>query len=315
MGLRIDAAVYSHIGGRKNNEDNFFLNGLYMEREQMNQGGQYHTVYTDATQIFAVCDGMGGAEFGEEASLLAVKNLKKYQMECEQPDSSVYLTDMLAKTSAGIDEISFAHNMPSGASGSTIAMLILHDWYFRAVHVGDSRVYRLRGNRLERVTKDHSEVQRMLDAGQITPAQAWQHPLKNVITKHLGMPTDEGPLEPTISQRMDLHVGDRYLICSDGLSDMVHDTVIEAMLQENLPGIDTASQLVRRTLEECERARVQSDNITIIMLDVREVGERGAQEKRVRKLSVLQKIVAGVIAALGVGLAWLAFDVIQYLLK
>jgi len=315
MGLRIDAAVYSHIGGRKNNEDNFFLNGLYMEREQMNQGGQYHTEFTDTTQIYAICDGMGGAEFGEEASLLAVKSLKKYLTECEQPDNSEFLCDMVAETSRGIDQISFAHNMPSGASGSTLAMLILSDWYFRTVNVGDSRIYRLRGGRLERITKDHSEVQRLIDNGQITPAQAWQHPQKNVITKHLGMPTRDGRLIPTISPRMDLYPGDRYLICSDGLSDVVHDTRIEQILKENRPSLDTAGLLVRTALDEADRMGIQSDNVSIIMLDVQEVGRRGNAEKKVRTLKLLQKLSIGGMAACGVGLLFVIIDIIKFLLK
>ena len=78
MGLRIEAAACCSIGRRKNNEDNFYANGQYMEREQMNSGGQYRALVTDELQMYAVCDGMGGAEFGEEASLKAVKALKRY---------------------------------------------------------------------------------------------------------------------------------------------------------------------------------------------------------------------------------------------
>ena len=64
MSLKISAAVFSHIGHRSNNEDNFYFNGLFMEREQMNKGGQIHSVVTENEQMFAVCDGMGGAELG-----------------------------------------------------------------------------------------------------------------------------------------------------------------------------------------------------------------------------------------------------------
>ena len=68
MGLRCEAAAYSHIGGRSNNEDNFFMNGVHMKRELLNLGGKCEAVFAEGTQIYAVCDGMGGAEFGEEAS-------------------------------------------------------------------------------------------------------------------------------------------------------------------------------------------------------------------------------------------------------
>lgn len=315
MGLRINAAVYSHIGGRKNNEDNFYFNGLYMEREQMDRGGQFQKEYADASQMYAVCDGMGGAEFGEEASLFATRSLKKYQSGSDSLDSPEQLRDVLGRMSAGIDQISFSHGMPSGASGSTIAMLIFQDWYFRAVHVGDSRIYRLRNNRIERMTKDHSEVQRMIDCGQITPDQAWQHPLKNVITRHLGMPLEGMPLDPTISQPMELQPGDRFLICSDGLNDVVHDTVIERMLGDGKAPIDTAAALVRQALIEADGFQIPSDNVTVIVLDVVKVGKRANVEKKIRKLNTLRGLYMACAAAFAAGFAYMGYDVIQFLLR
>ena len=106
MSLKISAAVYSHIGHRPNNEDNFFYDGLYMEREQMNRGGRIHSVKTEPTQIYAVCDGMGGAELGEEASLKAVQMFKQYRDTCQHPDSSDNLNDLVSRVS---DEIGRAH--------------------------------------------------------------------------------------------------------------------------------------------------------------------------------------------------------------
>lgn len=315
MGLKINAAVYSHIGGRKNNEDNFFFNGLFMEREQMNLGGEFHKEYSDPWQMFAVCDGMGGAEFGEEASLRAVQGLRKYQQNCDQPDSTVYLGDMIDGVSRDIDSFSLENGMPSGACGSTIAMLIFHDWYFRVLHVGDSRVYRLRNGRLDRMTRDHSEVQRMLDCGEITPEEAWMHPLKNVITRHLGMPTDGRPLVPTVSQRMDLHPGDRFLICSDGLCDVVHDRGIAALLKGNEPLEVLTSTLVRTALREADALRIQSDNITVIVMDVVEVGTRENTDKLIRKKRIQQVLSAAGLAACAAGIAYVLFDIIKFLMK
>lgn len=315
MGLKVNAAVYSHIGGRKNNEDNFFFNGLFMEREQMNQGGEFHTEYHSPWQMYAVCDGMGGAEFGEEASLRAVQGLKRYQKECEQPDSSVYLGKAIDDISQQIDQFSLSRNMPSGASGSTIAMIILHEWYFRALHVGDSRVYRFRGNRLDRITKDHSEVQRLVDNGQITIEEAWQHPQKNVITRHLGMPTNGRPLIPTISDRMELYPGDRYLICSDGLSDVVHDRAIAAIMKNEMTPQSAAASMVRTALHEADNFGIQSDNISVIVLDIVEVGKRENAEKELRKKKLQQKIAILAMAACAAGMVYVAYDLIRFLIK
>lgn len=315
MGLKISAAVYSHIGHRPNNEDNFFVNGLFMEREQMNKGGRYHAVYTDDAQIFAVCDGMGGAELGEEASLRAVKMLKEFHQNCAQPDSTVYLNDLVADMSERVDAISLERGRPSGDSGCTIAMLVMKDWYFRTVNVGDSRVYQLHDGELTRVTKDDSEVQQMLDRGEITAEEAWQHPLKNVITRHLGMPMNGERLKPTVSERMDLTPGDRYLICSDGLSDEVPDDVIRDLLRSNTSPADAAAVLVRRALSESEYMGIPSDNVTVIVIDVLKAGERNDNQRRVRRMNILRAGLAALSAAAVGGLIWRCIELFRFLKK
>ena len=316
MALKINAAVYSNIGHRKNNEDNFFFNGLYMEREQMNGGGHTHAESSDDFQMYAVCDGMGGIEFGEEASLMAVKALKKYKDECEQPDNSENLSRMIGRLSADIDQISLSKGMKSGSCGSTIAMVMFKDWYFRTLHVGDSRVYRLRSGKLERITKDDSEVQALVDRGMLTQQEAWSHPRKNVITRHLGMPMREGAkLRPHISPRMDLKAGDRYVICSDGLCDAVYDTGIAAIVNQTESPEDIAGQLVRTALSESVRNRIASDNITVIVLDVLEVGERGSDVRRVKRLGLVQKGLAALAALAACGFGFACYKIIQWVIR
>lgn len=306
MGLKIETAVCCSIGRRKNNEDNFYVNGLYMERAQMNSGGQYDAQVTDELQIYAVCDGMGGAEFGEEAALKAVKALADYQENCQQPDSTTYLNDLVDQMSRDIDKISLDKGMESGSCGSTIAMLILRNDSFRTVHVGDSRVYRLRGGQLERLTRDDSEVQDMVDRGEITLDQAWNHPHKNVITRHLGMPTDGTVLIPAVSARKKLETGDRYMICSDGVSDQVRDTMIRDILSRGLSARETAEILVRTALKEADHARVSSDNITCLIVDVKQAGEAGYDDRRITRLKLLRGAVAcastGLVGLLGYNL-------------
>ena len=298
MGLRIEAAVCSSIGRRKNNEDNFYVNGKFMEREQMNDGGQYHTLVTDDLQLYAVCDGMGGAEYGEEASYRAVKALAEYQATCPQPDSTRYLNEMINETSKSIDDISLSKGMESGSCGSTIAMLILRNDSCRTVHVGDSRVYRFRQGQLERMTRDDSEVQDMVDRGEITLDQAWTHPRKNVITRHLGMPTGGTVLMPSVSVRKRIEDGDRYMICSDGVSDQLHDTMIREILNRALPAKDVAELIVRTALRDADKAGVNSDNITCVLLDVKRAGESDSDDRRIRRLKRARGILTGASAAL-----------------
>ena len=256
MGLIIDAAAYSHIGGRKNNEDNFYMNGVHLEREQMNRGGQCNTDFSGPTQIYAVCDGMGGAMFGEEASLLAVKALKKYQSECDQPDSSVNIERMLGQISDGINQISYSRNMPAGASGSTIAMLVMHDWYFRSVHVGDSRIYRLRGGELEQITQDHSLVEELVRARLITREEARTHPRRNIITRALGTAGENVP----DMLAADTRLGDVWLLCSDGLTGMVSDKAIADTIN-SCSNLDAAADsLLAQALDAGGK-----DNVTLIL--------------------------------------------------
>ena len=296
MGLKIEAAVCCSIGRRANNEDNFYVTGRYMEREQMNEGGQYSAAVADELQIYAVCDGMGGAEFGEEASLKAVKALEQYQKTCPQPDSTKYLNDLIDQTSKDIDQISLDKGMPSGSCGSTIAMMILRNDILRTVHVGDSRVYRLRGGKLERMTRDDSEVMDMVERGEITMDQAWTHPRKNVITRHLGMPTDGTVLMPSISARTQMQNGDRYMLCSDGVSDQLHDTMIQEILGRHMPSKDAAELIVRTALRDADKAGVSSDNITCIILDVKQTGSADYDDRRLRKLKLLRGITVGASA-------------------
>ncbi len=300
MGLKIEAAVCCSIGRRKNNEDNFYVNGRYMEREQMNNGGQYKALVADELQMYAVCDGMGGAEFGEEASLKAVQELARFQSECPQPDSTRYLGDMIDRLSKDIDQISLDKGMESGSCGSTIALLILRNDTYRTVHVGDSRVYRMRGGELKRITRDDSEVQDMVDRGEITLDQAWTHPRKNVITRHLGMPTDGTVLIPTVSPRNQLRNGDRFMICSDGVSDQLHDTVLRDMLSRGMPAKDVAEMIVRTSLKDADNAGIHSDNITCVIVDVKQMGEANYDDKQLKNLRLLRGgAIGGAAAFLG----------------
>ena len=297
MGLKIEAAVCCSIGRRKNNEDNFYVNGRYMEREQMNNGGQYKALVTDELQMYAVCDGMGGAEFGEEASLKAVKELARFQSECPQPDSTKYLGSMIDQLSKDIDQISLDKGMESGSCGSTIALLILRNDTYRTVHVGDSRVYRMRSGELKRITRDDSEVQDMVDRGEITLDQAWTHPHKNVITRHLGMPTDGTVLIPSVSPRNQLRNGDRFMICSDGVSDQLHDTMLQDILGRAMPAKDVAEMIVRMALKDADNAGIHSDNITCVIVDVKQMGEANYDDKQLKQLRLLRGGAMGGAAA------------------
>lgn len=313
MGIKIEAAAYSSIGGRRNNEDNFYLNGAYLQREQMNQGGKIAAKNEQTVQIYAVFDGMGGGDMGEYASFYAAEHLKKYQDESEHVDNSANLRTFLTETSEGINRISEENGLRSGSCGSTAAIVIMGDWWYRTAHVGDSRVYLIRENRLTRLTKDQSEVQRMVDAGKITMEEAWSHPRKNVITHHLGMPLRGGELRSIISERMPLQVGDCFLICSDGVSDSLRDREIEELFNPKASAEENASFIAQQAKRSADARGVESDNITAVVLKVHQVAGSDEASRRVRKLEMGRRLAIACTALFSAGAVGAVVQLIRLL--
>lgn len=288
MGLFIEVAACVNIGGRPNNEDNFYINGVYLQRQQMNAGGRLSQKNRNRLQVYAVFDGMGGGEYGEYASECAAARLKAYQADCAHVTHGANLQKLLQDTSEEINATAMSTGLPSGACGTTAALLLLEDGYFRTAHVGDSRIYLLRGGTLRRVTKDQSEVQRLLDAEKITPEEAFTHPRKNVITHHLGMPLRNGRLASQIGLRERLVREDLFLLCSDGISDSLRDEEVQALLSEDKSAMDIARSLVRAAIHSASSLQVESDNVTALILKVRRVPPAKADRRRLCRLRLGQ---------------------------
>lgn len=259
MSFKIDAAVCSNMGRvRKNNEDNFYFNGDYLDEGRRNKGGLLKRTCQDDTQVYAVCDGMGGEERGEDASITAVRALAQYVRSERRVDGSQQLTAMLQNIS---DTIESNAQKESILSGTTIAMVTVHNDMLRTVHVGDSRVYSMENGKLTRMTVDHSEVQRLYAMGLIKAEEMETHAKRHVISQFLGMPRADGMVSPSISAREPLKTGKRYLICSDGLTDMVKDAEISQILSQTGNAEEAVKQLTIAALRNGGR-----DNVTTICL-------------------------------------------------
>lgn len=262
MSIRIEVAVLSDKGRiRENNEDNFFFNGKYMQREQADKGGLFQEKSAEEHQLYAVCDGMGGAEAGEEASLSAVTSL------CEllsRGDDGFEAKGILGFVQMASDRIYTESQQRGGArSGCTIASVLVDDGYVRLLHVGDSRVYLLRGGQLARMTKDHSEVQRMVELNLISEAEARTHPKRNVINQYMGMPPTEVILSPSLTEPEPLQKGDTFLLCSDGVTDMVEDARIGELMKSTQSATEMCKKLVGEALRNGGK-----DNVTAMCLRV-----------------------------------------------
>src|SRR5262249_48046218 len=145
-----------------------------------------------------------------------------------------------------------------GRPGSTVVAVLMHAHGTEVAHVGDSRVYLVHEGQIFRVTRDHSIVQEMVDRGLLTPQQAARHPDANRITRALGMAPE---VEPEVRPQPLLHVtGDAFVLCSDGLSDMVEDAEILAAV-DGVPSAQATGKLV-----DLANARGGHDNITVLVL-------------------------------------------------
>ena len=145
--------------------------------------------------------------------------------------------------------------------GTTFAALYVDKQEAVVVNVGDSRVYRLHQGVLRQLSHDHTLVQSMVKLGVITREQALTHRDRHKLTQHIGIDETEMIIEPAISDRILLEVGDTYLLCSDGLTDMVSDKEIQRLLGMGKSSLDTANMLIKAALKAGG-----NDNITVLVV-------------------------------------------------
>jgi PPM family protein phosphatase len=211
--------------------------------------------------LFAVADGMGGAQAGEVASKLAVEVLEQ-----GLPDGPGSVEERLAErvreANARINAISRSDDQRAGM-GTTLTAAYVGEDELTVAHVGDSRLYRLRDGTFERLTDDHTLVEELVRQGRLTPKEADEHPQRSIITRALG---PEAGVEPD-SRTWAARDGDLYLICSDGLTSMVPEDRV-AEIVRGAPALDAAA----RALIDAANAAGGRDNITVVLFRLEDVG-------------------------------------------
>lgn len=232
--------------------------------------------------LFIVADGMGGHAAGEVASRIVVERVERGVREGEALDQAVR-----SAHGAVLDAVE-AGEGPEGM-GSTVVAALMDGSRFRLAWAGDSRAYRV-GSGLQRLTRDHSLVQEMVDRGQLSEAEARTHPERSLITRAMGMP-DQGEMEVEAVEGA-LGPGEMLLLCSDGLTEELSDEEILEHLEAGLDMHATVDALVDAALRAGGR-----DNITVVMV-------RGAGGGRgvPKTLRLLAAAALGLAAALAVGL-------------
>jgi protein phosphatase len=218
--------------------------------------------------LFAVADGMGGAQAGEIASGIAVEILGAAGV----PDGDVErsLAEILQRANAEIHSVSREDQSRAGM-GTTMTVLLVGPEDVTLAHVGDSRAYRLRDDALERLTDDHSLVEELRRQGRLTEEEADEHPQRSIITRALG---PEGHVD------VDTHTwpardGDVFLLCSDGLTTMLK----EGLIADTLRGAPTLHDAGERLIDAANDAGGR-DNITVILVRVEDVQGAAARDEQ-----------------------------------
>jgi len=253
MTVRVAACGLSDSGRvRSHNEDSFEI-----DREH---------------ELYVVADGMGGHTHGEVASRMAVEAIREFvrRAEDESDDTWPFAYDPRLQRHSNVLKaaVTLAHDQVLSAirrdgtlfgMGTTVVGCLLRGATAAVAHVGDSRAYRFHDGALELLTQDHTWVNEQVVAGYLSEAQARDHPLKNVVTRALG-----GDSDVTVDvTEIALAPGDTLLLCSDGLTTMLQDREIEALLRKHAQG---ALNGACETLVAEANARGGHDNVTVVLL-------------------------------------------------
>lgn len=231
-------AVESNIGRRPHNEDLFHI-----------------PLKSDVHPFVAVSDGMGGHAAGAVASEHVIRLLSQSLLHINDDEPIAALKNAIQRVNLSVFRAAEADSSLAGM-GATLVCALLYENRFIAANIGDSRLYHYSDHALRQVTTDHSLVQMMVNAGNITKEEARTHPKRNIITRAMG-----------IAMRTDIDLfdrswmpGDILLLCSDGLSGSLPDATIEAQLEDVADLQVTARKLVQSALDAGA-----TDNVTVIL--------------------------------------------------
>lgn len=258
--MQIEAFGATHKGNiRSHNEDNVYVEGSfrnYLESDNIAIEGKDGT----HSHTYAVFDGLGGEQFGEQASYIAALGLKKFEEQGHLADTETYVSVADKAICSEADR----HGVRT--IGTTYVMLNIEGDRAYISNIGDSRAYLLRGGALKQVSRDHSVVQSMIDNGFMDESERFTSEHTGELTQYLGM-TAEDDIEPS-PEKVALTVmpGDIFLLCSDGLTGELTDKEIESIMLENSyrEARHIVSILIKKVLEGAA-----NDNVSAVVCKIK----------------------------------------------
>jgi serine/threonine protein phosphatase PrpC len=280
----LKSAASTHPGKRRpNNEDRYHIGTYHLERDQ------------NIVTLAIVADGIGGHQAGEVAAQLTIDTIVQRLLPYQGGDPLPEILSAIIEAGRVVSGAAHAQDERAGM-GSTVALAMIVGSQLYTAHVGDSRIYLLRGGRLQQITTDHTWVQEAIDYDIIGPDEARGHPHSHILRRHIGgdqlpepdtrmrLRNGESDRQGLANQGTTLRKDDRLLLCSDGLTDLVEDMEIYRGLTVYEPQ-EAVEWLTKQALE-----RGGDDNITIIILAAPR--SRAIKARRRRQQRILNTVVA-----------------------
>lgn len=256
--LSANVCAVTHAGRvRKENEDNYSLNGRLTSNGDLKKGTAFVQKMSEPFHL-VVCDGMGGESFGELASGIAVETLSRNAKDiyASGEDFSFTISNSLDEANEKICKEITARGT---RMGTTLAAIYAVKGSVICVNIGDTRIYHFSKGMLEQISFDHTHAQSIVDAGEAPQAKISSIPDAKRLTKHLGVFPEESNLSPNISVINDIDDGDVIMLCSDGLTDMLSDAEIAEIISKGENAQDVSGKLIRKALENGGK-----DNVTVM---------------------------------------------------
>ena len=285
--ITLEIAAVTDIGQLRNsNQDNFYVNGCYIDHYNVT-AERFETVDSAMTHILAVCDGMGGLAEGDVAAMIGVSTLDEYSeklLGSNSPDMASFFAKKIIDTA---NERVLKRSRKLGKKmGSTFAMLVASSNYLYACNLGDSEIFLKTPYGMERLSKPQTVAQELVDSGAMSENQASRSYVRNQLSKYLGMENIRG-LNPNECS-LEMRNGDILVICSDGVSDALANHSIYACLSQTRPVKEIADTIIEKALRSGS-----GDNLTVV---VARVVDDGRAAKLRGKLAIAVGITAAVVA-------------------
>ena len=285
--VTLEIAAVTDIGQkRSSNQDNFYVNGCYIDHYNA-VAERFDAVDSLNAHVLAVCDGMGGQADGDVAAMIGVSTISDYSDSLRQSENNQNASRTARRMLREANGRILEKCKESGKKmGSTVSMLVVANQYVYACNLGDSEIYHKTQYGIERLSKPQTFAQELVDMGAISEDQASRSYIRNQLSQYLGMENVRG-LKPN-ENCTTIRNGDMLLICSDGVSDVLPNHSIYATLSSGRPVRDIADALIEKALR-----KGSGDNLTVVIARVLDDGRTAILRRR---LALLLGVTAGVVA-------------------